>query len=207
MRWLVNALVAIAVLGVLLYLSIPQISSGPPGQVVQTLNNERQIFLATFSMANDGLAKNDPKLGWPGDLAVASAEPITSLAQFVRRLEDYDYLKPSDVGKIFAAPGIRAYTGVGEFTAENSAFKIYRVRDSDLPTVIFSATKNFSFGQGLDPKAVPYGDKTFAIIRKGGDATPYYNKQSALKRELGLMPGHTSKNNPGTETTDSILSM
>jgi len=176
------------------------------GQMIQTINNQKQIYFAASSMATDGFESKNPKLGWPGDLAASKEQPIASLARYVKYLTENDYIKQVDVGKLFAAPGIRAYTGVGEFTSANSAFKIYKVRQSDVEDVIFSATKNFTLGKGLDPNVSPYGEKGFAIIRKGGNATPFYNKKSALTRTLGLMPGHTS-NDPGTETNDSILSM
>jgi len=174
--------------------------------MVQTVNNQKQIFLAALNMAGDGFDAANPKLGWPGDLATGD-EPVSSLSQYIRRLEELGYIKRADVGKMFAAPGIPAYPGTGDFTGANSAFKIYKVRQADVANVIFSATRNYTFGRGLDPKAAPYGDKGFAIIRKGGDAIPYYNKQSALNRNLGFMPGSNTQESPGTETGDSILSM
>jgi hypothetical protein len=205
----VGCVLLVVVLGaILVWLCLPQISDRPlPGHVIQTLNNGRQIYLATFNMVNDGLETKDPKFGWPGDLAASKVDPITSLGEFVNRLVEHDYIKKADIGKIFAAPGVRAYTGQGEFTGENSAFKIYKVRESDLASVIFSATKNFTFGRGLDKHAVPDGDKSFCVVRKGGDASPYFDRRAALNTNLGLMPGHSDMQNPGAETKDSILSM
>ena len=106
---LIELLVVIAIIAILAALAVPQITSALlRGQMVQTVNNEKQIFLATFSMANDYAVNQDPKLGWPGDLAISTDSPVTSLSEFVKRLELYDYVKKADVGKIFAAPGVRA---------------------------------------------------------------------------------------------------
>jgi len=132
--------------------------------MIQAVNNGRQIYLATFNMANDGFDSKDPKLGWPGDLRASEVDPIPSLAQFVKRLEEYGYIRKVDIGKIFAASGVRAYTGAGEFTSANSAFKVYKVRTSDTANVIFCATKNFTFGKGLDKHAVPFGDTSFCVV-------------------------------------------
>jgi len=205
---LIELLVVIAIIAILAALAVPQITSALlRGQMVQTVNNGRQIYLATFNMANDYAVNQDPKLGWPGDLAKSTDEPINSLSQFVDRMEKYDYIKKADIGKIFAAPGVRAYTGQGQFTAENSAFKIYKVREADVSNVLFCATKNYTFSKGLDVTEVPYGDKGFCVVRKGGDATPYYNKQAALNTNIGFMPGSTTQESPGTESQATILSM
>src|SRR4051812_44228174 len=96
---LIELLVVIAIIAILAALAVPQITSALlRGQMVQTVNNEKQIFLATFSMANDYAVNQDPKLGWPGDLAISTDSPVTSLSEFVKRLELYDYVKKADVG-------------------------------------------------------------------------------------------------------------
>src|SRR5438046_1271097 len=109
---LIELLVVIAIIAILASLAIPQIiGSMIRGQMVQTVSNGKQIYTATLNMANDHAVNQDPKLGWPGDLAKSSDEPVTNLTQFVKRLEQYEYLKKSDLGKVFSAPGIRAYDG------------------------------------------------------------------------------------------------
>jgi len=198
---LIELLVVIAIIAILASIAIPQITMGLlRGQMVQTLSNARQIHVATLNMANDYAVTQNPKLGWPGDLAKSSDEPVTSLPQFVKRLEQFDYVRKSDLGKIFSAPGIRAYDGNGEFTSQNSAFKIYKVTDADVSNVLFCATKNFTFGEGLDATASPYSDKAFMVLRKGGDAVPYFNRQSALNKNIGFMPGSSTQDSPGTES-------
>ena len=198
---LIELLVVIAIIAILASLAIPQIAAAIlRGQMTQTINNARQIHMATLNMANDYAVNQNPKLGWPGDLAKSADEPVTNLTQFVKRLEKFDYLKKSDIAKAFSAPGIRAYDGTGEFTSENSAFKIYKVTDSDVSNVLFCATKNYTFGKGLDAATSPYADKGFMILRKGGDAVPYFNRESALNKNIGFMPGSSSQESPGTES-------
>jgi prepilin-type N-terminal cleavage/methylation domain-containing protein len=198
---LIELLVVIAIIAILASIAIPQIAVGLlRGQMVQTLSNARQIHLATLNMANDYAVTQNSKLGWPGDLAKSSDEPVTNLPQFVKRLEQFDYVKKSDLGRIFSAPGIRAYDGTGEFSSQNSAFKIYKVTDADVSNVLFCATKNYTFNEGLDATTAPYADKGFVILRKGGDAIPYYNRQSALNKNIGFMPGSSTQDSPGTES-------
>src|SRR4051812_35390600 len=66
------------------------------GQMVQMVNNQRQVYFAASTMAADGFESKNSSLAWPGDLATAKEQPITSLAQYVRHLVDHDYLKSAD---------------------------------------------------------------------------------------------------------------
>ena len=73
---LIELLVVIAIIAILAALAVPALTSAlAKAQLTGTMNNERQVYLAQFSMANDGSATGDPKLAWPGDLA---AVPTTS---------------------------------------------------------------------------------------------------------------------------------
>jgi hypothetical protein len=166
------------------------------GQLTQTLNNAREIDIATLRMETDGQVASNPKLGWPGDLP-----DVKTLSDFVERLMEYKYLDRGDLKSLFYAPGVKAYSGRGQFSSENSAFKIYKVTKADDSQVIFIATKNFTFGQALDPKAAPYGDKGAVIFRKGGEGVIVNDQQAknSSNGNLGLMPGATSKDSPGTE--------
>jgi hypothetical protein len=166
------------------------------GQLVQTLNDARQIQIATLRMATDAEVTPYPKLGWPGDLP-----DVKTLSDFVERLVEYKYIDRRDIKSLFYAPGVKAYPGTGPFAPENSAFKIYKVTKADGPQVIFIATKNFTFGQALDPKAAPYGDKGAVIFRKGGEGVIINDQQAknSSNGNLGLMPGATSKDSPGIE--------
>jgi hypothetical protein len=175
------------------------------GQMIQSVNNARQIYLAASTMAEDGVHSNDPRLGWPGDLAAAVAEPVTTLSDYVERLIAFDYLKRNDIGKLFAAPGVRAHTGTGSLAPENSGFKIYRFGEKDDAACIAIATKNFRVREDLDPDAVPFGNRGAVILRKAGDATPFYHKHSPKSFTPLYLPGHHSLADPGVETLESIL--
>src|SRR5256885_11051940 len=67
---LIELLVVIAIIAILAALAVPALTSAlAKAQLTGTMNNARQVYLAQFSMANDGTATGDSKLGWPGDLA------------------------------------------------------------------------------------------------------------------------------------------
>ena len=163
---LIELLVVIAIIAILAALAVPQIAAAlVKGQLTQTLNNARQIQIATLRMTTDASVTPDPKLGWPGDVS-----DISTLSQFVERLIDYKYIDRGDVKSLFYAPGVKAYSGTGPISKDNSAFDIYPVKDTDVSQVIFIATKNFHFGQPLDahpPQYTPYGNKGAVIFHSG----------------------------------------
>lgn len=198
-------IVVAALVAVLVWAAIPQITicviGGP---VLRTVSNGRQIFLASFNMAQDALQSGDPLLGWPGELAFSAANPVTDLPAFVERLVQFDYVKRSDVGQLFAAPEVPTYSGAGKFTGTNSAFKVYLVTGTDVNNTVFLGTKNFTFNRGLDAAAVPYGDKDFVMVRKGGDAVSLHKQQALDPNIIGYMPGHHTAEDPGVETGKNV---
>ena len=214
-RWSWWSLVVRVTLGLSLLVLVANLAVPPlsheqrllRGLMAQTISNARQIYLAELSMAEDGRSERDPRRAWPGDLAREEREPIDSLSAYVERLVELEYLKRGDLGKLFGAHGIPAYQGTGPFSGENSALKIYRIGEKDDPNCIAIATRNFRFASGLDAKQAPYADKGFSIVRKSGQAVPFFNKQSALNKRLGFMPGHHSDADPGLEIAESILKL
>src|SRR5258707_10095495 len=69
---LIELLVVIAIIAILAALAVPALTSAlAKAQLTGTMNNERQVYLAQFSMSNDGAATGDPLLAWPGDLVAA----------------------------------------------------------------------------------------------------------------------------------------
>src|SRR3954471_910724 len=102
---LIELLVVIAIIAILAALAVPQIAAAlTKGQLTQTLNNARQIYIATMRMTTDASVTPDPKLGWPGDVT-----DITSLSNFVDRLVTYKYVDTGDLKSLFYAPGVHAY--------------------------------------------------------------------------------------------------
>ena len=205
---LIELLVVISIIAILASLAVPAITGAlVKGQLTQTMNNGRQVYLATFQMANDNLSTGDPKLGWPGDLSQAAQNPVTTVKAFFERLMDYQYVNSSDVIKISNAPGVTTWDGsVGTFDGEkNCAFKIYQVTGGDGASNIFLATKNFTYNQDLDANKVPYKDKGFVVVRKGGDGAAYKPKQSKSVQTLGLLPGQTDFTTTPSETPAMLL--
>jgi hypothetical protein len=181
---------------VLVALYVPEGGSGrlTKGQLTQTLNNARQIHLATLRMTTDAAVEPNPKLGWPGDLP-----DVKSLGDFVERLVEYKYMDRGDIKSLFHAPGVKAYGGTGPFSSENSAFKIYKARNADVGEVIYISTNNFTLGQPLDANAVPYGKKGAVIFRKSGEGVIINDRQAthSANGNLGLNVGGTSLENVG----------
>src|SRR6188472_4793914 len=57
---LIELLVVIAIIAILAALAVPALTSAlAKAQMTGTMNNDRQMYLAAFQMANDGAATND----------------------------------------------------------------------------------------------------------------------------------------------------
>ncbi len=233
---LVEMLVVIAIIATIAAFALPAITGAlTRGQLAQTVNNARQIYLSTFAMTTDGSQTGDAKYAWPGDLFESqdATVKISTVSDFVQRLVDNDYLKSGDL-KVFAAPGITPWTGAytkpvdanskgtlapafngGNTGSSNCAFKIYLVTDKDAGTAIFMATKNFSFSSNtstaINATTSPFGDKGFVVFHKGGDGTFYKRQQATSKTLLGYVGDPTgltdpsSQNPPPDESTTSYL--
>lgn len=160
------------------------------------LSNGRQIHQAAYRMVLDGAANPNPELGWPGDLAQATVNPISSVGEYVERLVKYKYLDRENLAKLFAGPSVTRYDGTGPFHGRNSVFQVYKIKDSDSDMAIFLSTKNFTYGAPLDATK-SYGVKGAVIVRKGGDAQSL-SKDGAKNRNVGVMPGGTIEN-PGEQ--------
>src|SRR5439155_5233769 len=71
---LIELLVVIAIIAILAALAVPALTSAlAKAQMTGTMNNARQMYLAQFSMANDGAATGDATLVYPGDYLPALA--------------------------------------------------------------------------------------------------------------------------------------
>lgn len=214
---LIELLVVISIIAVLASLAIPAgMNALVQGQLAQALSNARQIHMAAMSMAIDGATNSDSAMGWPGDLKTNDAT-ITNTASYVTRLVTYDYLKPGDL-KIFATAGINAYpggtlTGSGTNAALSTAFadkycayKIYLTTESDASNTLFLATKNYTYNTDItDTTLLPFSDKGFVVIRKGGDAAKLKKQQATNLNLVGMLPGKTDITSPGSESGDNCF--
>ena len=178
---LIELLVVISIIAILAALAVPALTSAlTKGQMTGTMNNARQLYLASFQMATDGATNSDPNYSWPGD-GTAPAD----LAAFFTKLVQNDYLKPGDLQKMLNAPGANCVvtsTGTGSSATVSlsgtSALKVYLIKDVNPSNTIFAATTNFVYNTDLDAKAAPYGDKGFVVMRKGGDAGIFKKNQA-----------------------------
>ena len=216
---LIELLVVIAIIAVLATLAVPAITNAlVKGQMTGTMNNARQLFLAGFQMATDGAANSDPNFSWPGDDATPAT---TTLQAYATKLVRNDYLKAGDLQKILNAPGTNLQvTAAADETSEvtlggKCALKVYRVHESDASNTIFVVTANYTYDQPLLPSAVPYGDKGFVVMRKGGDASIFRKNQAThtntgtvdkFKNAMGVLtviPPATSP--PDQEAANMVL--
>src|SRR5712692_452795 len=99
---LIELLVVIAIIAVLASFAVPAITSAlTKGQLVGTVNNARQYYLAGYQMALDGNVNADINYEWPGDYNPA----ITKLSDYSTRLVANQYLKTGDLAKLLSGPG------------------------------------------------------------------------------------------------------
>lgn len=160
---LIELLVVISIIAILASLAIPAVSNAlVRGQMTQTLNNARQLHLATQTMSIDTTTAGDG-VSW----TYSNNAPL-SVSAFATALTEGKYLTGQDLRKIFAAPGV--VVSDTNFTAGNIAFKILQTQESTPSDQPFVITKNWdSVAAGLNASNTPYADKGFIMFRKGGD--------------------------------------
>ncbi len=199
---LIELLVVIAIIATIAAFAVPALTSAlTKGQMTGTMNNARQLYLAGYQMSLDGSTNADGNLAWPGDYAAGT---LTKLQDYVQKLVQNDYLKPSDLPKILSAPGATCTvtsSGTGSATtvtlAGTSGLKVYPVTSADGSNVIFSLTSNYVYDTDLLTTSTPYGDKGFVVMRKAGDAAVLRRnnakhtsgQESAFESLVGKRPG------------------
>jgi prepilin-type N-terminal cleavage/methylation domain-containing protein len=170
---LIELLVVISIIAILASLAIPAISSAlVRGQMTQTLNNARQLTIATQTMSMDTTTAGGGT-AW----TMGSDGQMLTVDTFTQELMTNKYLTVSDLRKIFAAPGVIVPTTSSNFTAADIAFSIMETRESSPSDQPFLITKNWENGE-LTTNA-PYGDKGFIVFRKGGDGGPFSRASDA----------------------------
>jgi prepilin-type N-terminal cleavage/methylation domain-containing protein len=201
---LIELLVVISIIAILALLAGPALTQAlTKGQMTGTMNNARQLYLAGFQMATDGAANSNPAYSWPGD------DPaVTPLEGYCTKLVQNDYLKPGDIQKILNAPGAtcNVTTVPGPPTsvtlAGKNALKVYKVKEIDASNTIFSVSSNYAYNAPLDATKVPYGDKGFVVMRRGGDAGVYRKNEATQSgwnndfnkfvSSIGRLPGDST---------------
>lgn len=180
---LVEFIVCLVVVGVLIFLAMPNISSSGPhgGRQTQTLSNMKQLHLATQQMALDGVTTTNLTIGWPGDIGGGFSNWTTQLLKG-------DYLSKNDLCKLLSAPGV--IVSAKDILATNhTALLLYAVKEHSDGGTVFLTTANFTNtptgGTPLSPTAKPYGDKGFVVFRKAGDGAILKAKQVGMTNVIG----------------------
>jgi len=214
---LIELLVVIAIIAVLAALAVPALTNAlARGQMTGTMNNARQLYLAGFQMATDGATNSDPNYSWPG------GDPsMTTLQAYCTRLVRNDYLKAGDLQKILNAPGTTCQvTPPADDTSDvvlrgTSALKVYRIRENDASNTIFAVSANYTYDTVLPAGGVPYGDKGFVVMRKGGDASIFRKNQATrantgndiarFQNAVGVLPVTPPATDPPTVESPSMV--
>ena len=215
---LIELLVVIAIIAVLASFAVPAITSAlTKGQLVGTVNNARQYYLAGYQMALDGNTNADTNYQWPGDYNPA----ITSLEVYSSKLVTNQYLKTGDLAKLLSGPG--AIVGATSTTDANGVttvtltgtpgLKVYEIKDGDSGNTIFAVSANYTYNTALPAATSPFGDKGFVVMRKGGDALSLrknnalaanYPNAAAFQSAVGKLTGDAD-GTLGTEGAASFL--
>jgi prepilin-type N-terminal cleavage/methylation domain-containing protein len=185
---LIELLVVIAIIAILAALAVPALTSAlAKAQMTGTMNNARQTYLAQFSMANDGAATGASGLAWPGDLITGGyLPPGSDLTVYANLLVANGYLRAGDAIKLFNAPGASFGAGIAAGPPEQlvapftgtASLKVYPVLDSDVSNAIFCVSNNYVYDTVLAAGGLPYGQKGFITIKKGGDAAVFRSGQA-----------------------------
>jgi prepilin-type N-terminal cleavage/methylation domain-containing protein len=183
---LIELLVVIAIIAILAALAVPALTSAlAKAQMNGTMNNTRQLYLAQFSMANDGAATGDNRLAWVGDLPAADR---ATLETYLNALIRGGYVKGADIAKLISAPGAGQTVNVTVGTPDTitlagaaaAAVKVHPLVDSDPSHTVFCTSHNYTYGTALATGNVPYGDKGFVVMHKGGDGAVFRSGQAAI---------------------------
>jgi prepilin-type N-terminal cleavage/methylation domain-containing protein len=183
---LIELLVVIAIIAILAALAVPALTSAlAKAQMNGTMNNTRQLYLAQFSMANDGATTGDNRLAWVGDLPAADR---ATLQAYLNALIRGGYVKGADIAKLISAPGAGPAVTVTVGTPDtialgglaSAAVKIHPIVDSDPSHTIYCSSHNYTYGNALTTGTVPYGDKGFVVMHKGGDGAVFRSGQAAI---------------------------
>lgn len=175
---LIELLVVISIIAILASLAIPAVTGAlTRGQMTGTLNNARQLVIASQTVALDAYTTGDTNIaGWPGS---------NSFNKWANDLTNAGISVP-DLRKMLSAPGKIADTN---FSATSAAFNVYGVIDSDPGDMIFITTANWDAENPATPTGEPFQDKGFIVFRKGGDGGIY---RAAQATNTGAFFGNTN---------------
>ena len=203
---LIELLVVIAIIAILAALAVPALTSAlAKAQMTGTMNNARQLYLAQFQMANDGAATGDSSLAYVGDLPAADR---ASLEAYCNALIRPGYLKGGDIAKLLSAPGSNVVVTVTAGTPETitldsgvGALKVHGLVDGDTSNTIFCTSHNYVYNTAVVGGSVPYGQKGFIVMHKGGDGAVFRNGQAV---QAGWPSASAFQSNVGIKTGGAV---
>lgn len=170
---LIELLVVISIIAILAALALPAVTGAlTRGQLTGSLNNARQLTIASQSVALDSFTSGDTNApGWPGDSEFSKwASDLTNSG-----------ISPTDVRKLLSAPGKKCDDS---FSSDSAAWNVYGVTDSDPGDSIIMTTANWDASQRGEPTGEPFGNKGFIVFRKGGDGSVYKASQANNEPEF-----------------------
>jgi prepilin-type N-terminal cleavage/methylation domain-containing protein len=209
---LIELLVVIAIIAILAALAVPALTSAlTKAQMTGTMNNARQLYIAQFSMSNDGAATGSSGLAWPGDLLTGGYLTGTStLVDYANVLVANGYLRAGDAIKLFNAPGASFTATVNVGPPEQlatpggtAAMKVFPVTDADVANAVFCVTRNYVYDTNLAAGGAPYGQKGFVTIKKGGDGAVFRSGQ-AVNTNPPWTDAYQFQNGIGLKTGDAV---
>lgn len=106
----------------------PSLTSGDAA-IFFYFSNAKNIHLSTIQAEMDGATTNDKKLGWPGDVG------IKTVKEFVTMLSDNDYIRKSDLPRLFSRKSPAAK--FEDINAENIDFRIYALSVNSPTNAVF----------------------------------------------------------------------
>src|SRR6266478_863394 len=152
---LIELLVVIAIIAILAALAVPALTSAlAKAQMTGTMNNARQLYLAQFSMSNDGAATGSGGLAWPGDLVIGGTlNAASNLIDYANVLVGNGYIRAGDAIKLFNAPGASFTDTITAGPPEQlnaaavgqASLKVYNVLESDVSNAIFCVSANYDY--------------------------------------------------------------
>ena len=150
-------------------------------RMAQSMRNMKQLHMVAQQMAFDGETNGSTNLGWPGDSG-------GSFANWTAQIIKGGYLTTNDLCKLLSAPGL--IVPPGKIPPMNeTAVRVYAVTKDSPGDAVFLTTANFTNtpmgGEALNSSAKPYGNKGFAVFRKGGDGTIMLPKQVGQTNLIG----------------------